>query len=543
MATKIYKGIEGGNQATPFTTSAMMPPMPATPITAPNQRDREQFVRRIDAGSRIILTAINWSDTSRIAQMGDFSHNASAEGFYSWDGKKMALPPAPQLAKLTSESLCRQLDASGPNTATIFTGQFLDALGPDPVYLARSLKLDKRDYDNLRHGKIIRSFSDNTTPLPYGYEPLPIFDHLGFFLRMDVLYCGAVFTSKCFKFKDRLGEVTFLFKPEHSGVCFGVCQGQNAEIVLTPDAAEFISSGRTYAWLNNTGDLDELDWEVFCGRRVFYLWHADGFQAKNQFSAAMHFAATARKHGVEVQIIRRTVSGDYNLALPELVKQAYTYGLRVPAELRNQKHVLAGNNVAEFIPAGIPFFWQNGRCTLFCGNGQKALLFNLYRAIAWGSHGFRRRNIAFIFPERAKMRTCKLSRKLLGAPLLIDAGMLQDAGEFETAVYQNGIEVIFIVFAGDFSRKELTAVWERCEEMQLIIGIFAEEDDFPESVDEALVDQRFLTVGSDVTILAKNTQTKSIEKYSFNGDGTLSTSPGSEDKFYKAKEKKYGNLD
>lgn len=539
---------------------AMMPSMPyvqakipstnPVPISDPIQRMNEQFVQRIDAGSRIILEAINLSDKSRIAQMGDFTHNTNSEGFYSWDGKKIALPTASQLTKLTSEFLSQPPELYGPNTVEVFTKQFLAALGPDPVYLARSLKLDKRNYDNLRHGKIIRSFTDNITPMAYTYIPLPIFDHLNVFLRMDVLYygAGAVFTRKCFKFTDRPGELTLLFKPEHPGVCWGICPEYRNDMVLTTDAMEFINFPQFYAWLNNSGDLEELDWEIFRGRRVSYLWHADGFQAKNQFSAAIHFAATARKHGIEAQIVKHhteTMLGDYVLTIPELIKQAYAYGLSIPSEFRNKKHVFTEDNIIEFVPVGIPHFWQNGRSTLFCGRGQKVLLFNLYQAFFLGYYGFWRRNIAIIFPENAEMRTCKLSRNLFGShsPLLINSGILQNADELEKTVYQSGIEVIFIIFAEDFSHKELTALWERCEKMRLTIGIFTKEEDCPESVDEILVDQRFLTIDADQTVFAKDMKTQSIGKYSFKYYETLSASTGSEEEFLKEKEKKYENFD
>ena len=93
----------------------------------------------------------------------------------------------------------------------------------DFVFQSRALRIDKLDFDNI-HGTMTRAFKENTPEVADSirkyrkdWKLLPIRDHDGFFVHMNVFYNDAVFELKTF-LHPKFGICPFLFIPKHSGI-------------------------------------------------------------------------------------------------------------------------------------------------------------------------------------------------------------------------------------------------------------------------------------------------------------------------------------
>ena len=535
------------------------------------------FVLNTDARSRIAIYMVNHTDSPLIAQLGNLSYDAFRGGFISGDGcvsvsgdassivLSNALPiPEPLMigTAMLPSSLSLPLDCeqtvSDERICPVTPGEMTYLLSNktgqyDFIFLCRKLGLDKTDFDHLKKGIFIRTFVDDLLDWLPGWNWLPIRDHLGCFVRMNVLCSNAVFELKTFKFVDRPSVHGFRFKPEHSGVWFrdGVRASGEAIILDTyiPDVWNRTSPAN--AGLIDAGDISEIDWKLFSGHEMQYIWRPDTLQSRNDLSKALRFLAEARKNDVEGGILKYSCSTLESevIGLPEVIMQARCYGLDIPAALKDTGCVYVSAPQDEFVPDDIPFFWSRGGSTLFFSPGYQAIMKKLLNAIyritsdvqnevkdvsnckmaGLRSSVFPQKQVGIFYPASAESRTNKLMRKTDPGIPRISSEILKKEDALETVLFQHKIEVLFIVYADEFPVKELIAVLELCERIRIVTGVFspvatedkpAPEDVLKDSTME-LVAQYYLVTADGNSVIAKDMATEITERYTFERDGRV----------------------
>lgn len=552
-----------------------------------------QFVLEADAWSRIAIYMINHADSPLIAQLGNFSHDAFRGGFISGDGcmavsgdaSSIQMLPSSQAA--ISQSACTSMvplqtslsvsvsqsmyypvstSHASSNVPMIPKFQAITPYDlPDVligmneetkfISLCRMLKLDKEDFDTINEGIFVRTFDDTQMLYPRRWNILLTFDHMGIFDRIFVLLQDAVFELKTFKYTDRPKPYPFLFKPEHPGIWFrdgerGAVPGKT--IILDTDvSAVWNRTSPGNAGLIVAGNIAELDYEVFHGRPVQLIWRSETPQCRNQFAGALNFLAEAKKHGVEVFILKCSDSSQTReiIDLPQVRKQALFYGLDIPAPLKEIGHVLIPTAYEEFIPQEIPFFWSKGSSTLFFGSGYKAILKKLLNAFCQapqdiqniavlsdsGKSGtrcgvFPKMQVGIFYSPSTESRTKRLIGQMgLDIPCICST-VLQKEDALETALYRNKIKVLLVVYAEYILPKDLADVLDLCESIQIVTGLFSlvasEEKPSPEDVLKGtvkdLVSQSYLVTANGDSVIAKDMETEIYERYTFEPDGSVS---------------------
>lgn len=552
----------------------------------------QNLALEIDAVSRITIYLINRANSKSICQFGDLTHDPFhvGGGFTSQNGQirvsgdasyyavkpasvqyteyiidipRGKYVPAPWALAIPPE-FCEKINQLDPykisTRLTALTGQ------SDFVFLSRSLRIDKLDFDNI-HGTMTRAFVENTsaasTSIPKDCTPLLIRDHNGFFVRMNVLCHDAVFEFKTFKHQNLPKDIYgFRFIPKHPGVWFDTPEGlaPNGSIVLDTRVGDILN-GRSpaNAGLIDAGDIAKLDWAIFLGHRLIYVWRPNELQSCNTFAAALRFVAEAKKHGIEVFINRlssfTSAAGQRILELPAIVKQAQSYRLDIPANLKSTGYVDCSIPQDVFIPRGIPVFWQNGGCTLFYGPGSTAILKNLLQAFeriprnehdtVSVSHGtdtqdgvsqyvFPRKKVGLLYPPSASTRIINLVRNAKAAIPRISSAILheEDADALEMALSQNGIDVLFIAYADELPEKELAAVLDSCGRTGVVVGVFSSSEVVPSGIVMELVSQHFAVNAENAnagSVFVKDMKSKKVKKYIFGDDGKVSAVESDED--------------
>lgn len=442
-----------------------------------------------------------------------------------------------------------------PTLLTILTGQ------NDFVFLARALHLDKLDFDNI-HGTMTRAFEENipSAPIPKDCKPLPIRDHDGFFVRMNVFCNNAVFEYKTFNHNNLHDIYGFCFIPKHSEIWFNTVDAlaPAGDVVLDTRINEILfGPSPANAGLIDAGNITSLDWAILLGHRVFFVWRSNEFQSRNTFAAALHFVAEAKKHGIEVVILRFTsftsVADQKYLDLPAVIKQARNYGLEIPANLKSHGYVDCSLPQDVFIPRDIPVFWQNGSNTLFYGLGNTTILRNLLQAFGRiprdehdnvsVSHGtdtqddvsqyvFPRKKVGLLYPPMATTRINNLVRKAKIAVPRISSDILREEDALETAIVQNDIETLFIACADELPEKELAAVLDLCGRTGIAVGIFSAAEVTPSDIVMELVSQHFAVNANNAntdSVFVKDMKSKKVKKFIFGDDGKVSAVESNED--------------
>lgn len=558
--------------------------------------DYDRFVLDVDARSRIAVYMANHADSPLIAQLGNLSHDAFRGGFISGDGcmavsgdaSSIQMLPASQAFYPTAipQSVCTSLvpfQTSMPMTVsapqalsypvpaaqssnatklpqiislraqelpevlTRMTGQ------NDFIFLCRMLGLDKINFDKYNTGIFIRSFEENRiSKLPAGWIGLLVRDHLGSFLRLNVLFNGSVFELKVFKYFDRPDLYALRFKPEHSGVWFRDVIQTGKTIILDTDVKAVLDcTSPGNAGLIVAGDIASIDYEVLHGHPVQLVWRSDILQSRDQFTGDLSFLAEAKKHGIEVSILKCSGSSPANeiLDLSQVRKQALSYGLDIPAPLKEIGYVLFPTAHEEFIPQDIPFFWSKGGSTLFFGSGYKAILKKLLNAfcqapqnvqdiavlsdsekVGTDSGVFPKKQVGVFYSPSTESRVKKqIGQMGLDIPCICST-VLQKEDALETALYRNEIKVLFVVYAECIPPKDLADVLDLCERIQIVTGLFSlvasEKKPSPEDVLKGtvkdLVSQSYLVTANGDSVITKDMDTEITECYTFEGDGSVS---------------------
>ena len=262
-----------------------------------------------------------------------------------------------------------------PKMLTSLTGR------RDFAFLSRATELDKCDYNKI-HGIMSRAFVEDSDQfqVPENCFPLPIYDHNGVFVRMNVYYNGAVFELKSFTHKNLLEPYPFLFRPDRFGICFNtpaalklpfrralgggliplfdeivldtriaeVLSGDspaNAILILAAVADASSSASMEPSLLSmpiSSGKYAGLDRVLFPGHKTFLLWRPGEPCSRKEFAAALDFVAAAKMHGVTVHI--RQHPGSTILGISDLTRQARSFGLSLPNAIKEHRGTLDHDN-------------------------------------------------------------------------------------------------------------------------------------------------------------------------------------------------------
>lgn len=547
--------------------------------------EQKRFALETDARSRVAIYLINRANSNSIRQLGDFFHDPRhmGGGFTSKDGQVHVSGDASYVSvKPTSARYSYSDYILDPSTRTwapapwarlmppelcerfyhVFPEQIPSLLTPlttqtDFVFQSRAMRLDKLDFDNI-HGTMTRAFVENVYRLPEWLTPIPILDHDGFFVRMNVFYNDTVFEDKTFTHLNLPGIYGFLFIPKHPGVWFKTSDARApaGDIVLDVNIRDILNgSSPANAGLIDAGNITSLDWAILLGHRVFFVWRSNEFQSRNTFAAALHFVAEAKKHGIEISILKfdpATFSQDI-LDLSAIIKQTRDYALDLPAALKKTEYVDCSLPQDVFIPHDIPVFWQNGGNTFFYGLGNTTILRNLLQAFGRiprdehdnvsVSHGtdtqdgvsqyvFPRKKVGLLYPPMATTRINNLVREAKTAVPRISSAILREDDALETALSQNGIDALFIAYADELSEKDLAAVLDLCGHMGVVVGVFSPSEVVSSGTVMELVSQHFAVNANNAntdSVLAKDMKTGNVKQFIFGDNGKVAVVESDED--------------
>ncbi len=333
----------------------------------------EEYVEYEDALSRLAIALVNVANSWRIRQYGVFPPDATRGGFITADGRVAILGNDSYAQVLPQgQPQCGPLDPSTwtwtqmePLFSRMLSGDIEQIVQISPyempeiltrrtgrrdyVFLSRANGLDKCDYDTVC-GTMARAFWEDSDryQVPENCVPLPIYDHNGVFVRMNVFYNGAVFELKTFTHKIMTGPFPFLFRPSYTGICFNTPVASRLpfrralgggiiplfdEIVLDTRVSEVLN-GRSSAnaLLILAGNHAGLDRVLFPGHKTFLIWRRDEPCSRQEFADALNFLAVAKKLGVTVHI--RQHPGNTVMGVGDLAKQAKSFHLPLPDEMK-----------------------------------------------------------------------------------------------------------------------------------------------------------------------------------------------------------------
>ena len=345
-------------------------------MTFPPSPTVEEIVEYEDAFSRITIAMVN-AASWRIRQYGGLTPDATRGGFIgriaiSDDASfvRILSPVQPQYGALDPltwtweqldplfysmmpgeiEQIVQISPYEIPKMLTSLTGR------RDFAFLSRSTELDKCDYDKI-HGIMARAFLEDSDQyqVPDNYYPLPIYDHNGVFVRMNVFYNGAVFELKSFTHKHHLFEVyPFLFRADRFGICFNTPAASKLpfrytlgggriplfdEIVLDTRVAEVLNGDSpANAILISARKYDGLDRVLYPGHKTFLLWRPGEPCSRKEFAEALDFVAAAKMHDVTVHI--RQHPGNSVMGVGDLTKQAKSFRLGLPDAIKEHRGTL-----------------------------------------------------------------------------------------------------------------------------------------------------------------------------------------------------------
>ena len=374
-------------------SSSKMQTLPQASKIISSSPTTEEFVEYQDAVSRISIDLVNVANRWRIRQYGCLPPDATRDGFIAWDVAisdvasyaQILYPVQPQYGPLDPltwtwtqmvplfnsmmpgeiEQIVQISPYEMPEMLTRKTGR------RDYVFLSKAIGLDKRDYDYI-HGTMARAFWEDSDryQVPANYFPLPVYDHNGVFVRMNVFFNNAVFELKTFTHKNHLFEVyPFLFRPDRFGICFNTPAALKLpfrrvlgggliplfdEIVLDTRVAEVLNGkSPANAILISARNYDGLDRVLYPGHKTILMWRPGEPCSRQEFADALDFVAAAKTHGVTVHI--RQYPGSSIMGVGDLAKQAKSFRLSLPDAIKKHKGNLdyddtegdGGDSVAE----------------------------------------------------------------------------------------------------------------------------------------------------------------------------------------------------
>lgn len=539
----------------------------------------ERLVHTIDATSRVVIRAINWSNNPRCAQLGQAAHDASMGGLVSLDRNTALTDNAQCLRQIIypqqgmvfypmyafpmdvwcpvetmpqtfinaipsiTEKITGVTPQDMPSWLSNLTGQ------DDFVYLSRALKLDQVDYDQINSGAFIRVHADNTEPIPAGCTDLPIWDHLSF-IRRNVLYQEDIFTVKYFRYANQLDIYPFLFKPDKSCIWFPNrqdCWGLG-RVVLCTEVQKVLAKETLFnALYIDAGKPSDLDWRLFRNRMIFFARNQNEYCARNELETLISFVAEAQKHKNSVSIIKdATLANDGGsffkldniLSWPELTALVERFDLEPPDSLRDEGFIFDpesrcnSSKTEQYWPECLVDTTANSDCLSFYGSGNLMILEILLRYFDAIQSQAEEYTDGFViqygkdkdtgwFPRNVGI-ICPFRKESQRDNLLknLKARVLCIPGnlhedELRTELHQNRIKVLLVIGAAEYSPKKLADVLSLCKNMGIPVGLFSMEDDGPEPEVTRLVSQSFFTVADGKSLILKNMKFNRIERFRF----------------------------
>ena len=559
--------------------------MTMTPI------EKERFVSGYDAVSRVVIRAINWTNSPRISQMGKVVHNEALGGFVASDGYTVVTdkaqcfrqlvnqgqtpfplpseyPLQPYIAPLEAmppflinqiPSFKEKVTGITPSDMPLLLSELIGQ--KDFIYLSRALNLDQENYDHVNSGHFIRAFQDNVEAIPNGCNDLCIFDHLSF-VRRNVFFKEAIFTVKYFGYAEQslqdIGQrkiYPFLFKPDKPDIWFPDSQNywNSSKILLCTDIQAVLNQNTCFnALLIDAGEMADLDWVLFRDRETCYPWDQDGNNAKDELKTLIRFLAESQKHeSVSISVsIKRRYDDEKLLPMPEIIALVERYGLKLPEKLRDEGYVFDPDS---HVNSDLPI-WLDGGSALFCGMGcemVQRILLRIYNAIpmepqvALLHNGGKEEHycpsmFGILCPSNKKEQRDELIKRMKANVYCIPENLEED--ELKTELYRNKIKILFILYADQYSPKKLVTALNLCKNMEIPVGLFVDGEDglIPEVM--SLVSQSYFTVANSKSVIVKNMKTKCIERFTFSKENDKVISfPSNEAEIKKRMENKHDN--
>ena len=538
-----------------------------------NPIEKERFVSKLDAVSRVVIRAINWTDNPRISQMGKVVHNEALGGFVASDGYTVVTDKAQCFRQFVNQgqtmfplpaeyplhpysgyplqSHITPLEAMPPFLIDLIPSFKEKVTGITPsdmplllselirqkdyIYLSRALNLDQVNYDHVNSGCFMRTFQDNVEAIPRDCSDLRIYDHLSF-VRRNVLYLGAIFTVKYFGYAEQslqdIGQrkiYPFLFKPDKPDIWFPDTQNywNNSKIMLCSDVQAVMEQNSKYnALLIDAGEMADLDWVLFRNRETCYHWDQNGNNAKDELKTLIRFLAESQKHeSVFVSVFaNRNYYNKKLLSMPEIIALVDRYGLKLPENLRDEGYVFDPDS---HINNNLPI-WLDGGSALFCGTGcemVQRILLRIYNAIPMEPQVALLHNgeviaewyisveFGILCPSIKKEQRDELIKRMKANVYYIPENLDED--ELKTELYRNKIKILFILYADQYSPKKLVTTLALCKNMEIPVGLFVDGEDGLTPEVMSLVSQSYFTVANSKSVIVKNMKTKCIERFTF----------------------------
>lgn len=370
------------------------------------------WIRSIDAQSRLTVWMLNHINSPEIAKIGDFS--ISDGHMISKDGKvrisldfgltlRQELPLASLPLQTFSSLPCQQNypclfplvpEWNGANPYNAVYVEKMDSLPPlclpdvlsilkgrsiDFEYLAYNLHLDKVDFDKIDNPFsrcFIEGPGEDLSKIPFPTFPISDGERC---VRTDVWYGGAIFTLKSYKFQNQPGVYQFLFKPDHPGFYNLPILAGPTTLCLDPMTI-WLNPG-TMTLIVPAGNLSSLHWnklpqpvQLICRELL-----GDKTFNRREISQVLDIVAAAKQQRVTISVNLVRSVHDFStqdiipepITLEDLLKKAQRYGVDIPEILKRNDWQFAIDTL-DFTPR-LPLFWPRGGITLF--HGKKAETF------------------------------------------------------------------------------------------------------------------------------------------------------------------------
>ena len=525
------------------------------PITKNNGDDA--FVQGIDAQSQLAIWVINHLNSRQISKLG-LTH--IGDGAADESGKKILHASGPGLTLECRDAVIPQgqlpyqggmlpTTAQAPQQIGYVPAQLaipqLSLVSPheiqqiiseitggcDPVYTARELGLLTRKKDNVSGPKFGRAFCEPLVPVASLFN-MECCDADGNFAGRYVLFNGSVFEAKLYKYTDSPDGAYFFFAPSKSAIF----APQGCDGTFTTNA-NLIPLNRNMGWLCVVGEVKDLDWEIirrFEGnaRLVWPVFPNDPKFTRNQFAKTFSIVTEARRHEVEMKILRaeatgQPIGGTYSalerlLDDREIKKLARKYGLKVdpvwddlPGEILFEEKWISlrspfwnGNHVAVFFgKKSIEFlqkFTEQGLKTLSASDKALVVFDDKDKPMAKRFSVACDRNVRFATSRVFENKEAFLEK----APKIAD--------------------LVFIVIPDE--KSDLQDALELCDRAELPVGIFLRSADAPQQEFASGTGLYYVAKSQSAENLfsVKNMKENSIVNYKFSPSGVEET-PGTEE--------------
>ena len=526
------------------------------------------WIRSIDAQSRLTVWILNHINSPEIAKIGDFS---ICDGhMISKDGKarisldfgltlRQKLPSALLPMQTFSSLPCQQNyprlfplapEWNGANPYNTVYIEKMDSLSPlclpdllsilkgssiDFEYLSYNLHLDKVDFDKI-DGPFSRCFEEGpgddwskiyqlTFPISDGERCV----------RTDVWDGGAIFTLKNYKFQNQSGVYQFLFKPDHPGFCNLPFLAGPTTLCLDP-VTTWLNSGMM-TLIVPAGNLSSLHWNKLPQPVQLICRELRGNATFNyrEISQVLDIIAAARQQRVTITVsLVRGVHEFFTqdiipepIPLADLLKKAQRYGVDIPEILKMNDWQFT-IDALDFTPR-LPYFWPRGGITLFYGKKAETLAPPLLSYLR-GSNQQDAEKIALFCSYGA---IGKIRKQFTGINNLtgLDSRALKSQDELGKQL--ETFDLLVVVSGEKLTDTEMSSLLDACLVHRVPTALFLSDDTPSLGAVREIAAQKFY-VGipkNGQSFLIKDMATSEINRYRFTEEGQVEITKATEKEF------------